>query len=267
MDDGHARVVAEAPQGFARPADPDLDRPLRIQRPFLDRHFERPAVMVFMPEEFRPGVAMGIEMHHGERLTVHPCQRFEDRQGDRMVAAGGKRQDPGGGDAVEIALDIGDRLVEVVDPLDVDIAEIRHFREIVGAHLGLVIGHPQKGGLIAQMARPVARPGTIGDAPVERNSDDADIDTFLTLFALAKRTAHEGGDSGIARTVFLAPCFFAIIVYADLRRRFFCHFGYPLLLRAESVFRFDGSLGEWLRYFRTSWFRTLQFFPVERKSR
>ena len=63
----------------------------------LDGARERRAVMVVGAEIVGAGVAMGVDVHHADRPLGG--DRAQDRQRNRMVAAGGKRNHPGGMDA------------------------------------------------------------------------------------------------------------------------------------------------------------------------
>ena len=66
-------------------ADADLDRTIGIDDAFLYGAADKRAVVDALAV-IRPGVLMGVELHHGER-AVDGGMRLEQRPGDEMVAA------------------------------------------------------------------------------------------------------------------------------------------------------------------------------------
>ena len=211
MDDGHPRLVAESPQRLGRASDADLDGTFRVERTVLHRHLERPAVMVLVSEQLRSGIAVGIEVDEAEGLAMGAGEGAHDRQGDGVVAAGGEGNDAGRRNSVVVAFDVRDRLVQAVHALDEDIPEVGGFREIVGAHTGLMVHHAHQRRLIAQMPWAVAGAGTIGHTAVERDPHDSDVDAVPSGRLFAQRASHERGDARVTRLVSLAECPLALV--------------------------------------------------------
>ena len=114
-----------------------------------------------------------------------------DRQGDGVVAAGAQRHDAGRRDPVVMAFDVRDRLVEPVNALDGDVAEVGDLREIAGAHSGLVVHHAHQRRLLAQVPRAMAGARTIGHPTVERHPHDSDVDAVPFGRLFMQGAAHE----------------------------------------------------------------------------
>ena len=218
------RFVAERPKGLGRPPDANLDRALRVQRTFLHRPPEGAAVVVLVAEEFGAGIAVRIEVHEPER-TGPLGERAHDGQGDGVVAARGERRDAGGADPVVPGFDFGDGPIQLVDTLDVHVAEIRRLCEIVGPHSRLVVLRPHEGGLVAEMPGPVPRTGTVCDRAIEWHSDETDVDAGPVLVILQEGTAQEGRHPRVARYVLFTP----------RRPTFVGHTGRPVFFVAHRI--------------------------------
>jgi len=80
-------------------------------------------------------------MDQADRFTGVFGHRAHDRQRDGMVPAPGQGHDASGHDLGIKCLDILDRTVEVIDPLDHDIAQVCQAGPVIGAGLGFVV-HP-----------------------------------------------------------------------------------------------------------------------------
>ena len=188
--------VAEPPDvGVVDAApDADLDGALGIEQTLLDRARERRAVMVVGAEIVGAGIAMGVDVHHANR--AQGGDRAQDRQRDRMVAAGGQRHDPG---LVDLAIeggDLGEPALEVERPLHPGVAEVGDPAELVGRDPARLVDLAHQRRLVADLARAVARAGAVGHAAVERHADQPDVDVRQIL---AIGRAHERRKPGVAR--------------------------------------------------------------------
>src|SRR5579864_3386081 len=107
MDHGHSGIEGEFPQELGGPANANLNRPLRIEHAIEHGMTERPAMMEFLSFERAARVAMRIDVDeaHGPAFA----DRLQDRIGDRMVAADGKRPHACADDLSEEVFDILER--------------------------------------------------------------------------------------------------------------------------------------------------------------
>ena len=137
---------------------------------------------------------MGVDVDHADRALGG--DRAQDRQRDRVVAAGRQRHDPGG---VHLAIEGGDlveRALEMERALHPGVAEIGDPAELIGCDAARLIDLAHQRGLVADLARPVPGAGAVGHAAVEGHADQPDVDGGEIL---AVGRAHEGGEPGVAR--------------------------------------------------------------------
>src|SRR5260221_624928 len=92
MDHRHAAVVGELPEELGRAANADLDGARRVEHAVEHGEAEGAAVMELGALVLARGVAMGVDMDEPDRPLG--AERFEDRIGDRVVAADGQRPHP-----------------------------------------------------------------------------------------------------------------------------------------------------------------------------
>jgi hypothetical protein len=168
MGEGHlVRVIDRA-------ADADLDGPPRVDQPLLDGPPERRAVGVAMIAEIAVvGVGMRVEMNEAERPVLG--DGAQDRQRREMVAAGAERHHALGVNAGEEPLDPGEAVGQV-DRIARRVADIGDPRQLVGGDPADMVDLADEARHVADLARPMARPGAVGGAAIPRHADQRDVE-------------------------------------------------------------------------------------------
>ncbi len=136
-------------------------------------------------------------MHEAERAAL--ADGLHDRQSHEMVAAGRERHDAGRMHLREERFDARERVHEI-DRVHRRVAEVGAMGEAIGLQAADVVDVAHQGGLVAHLARPVARAGPVGRAAVPGHADDADLDAGRRrLIDADVRQPHEGGDARESR--------------------------------------------------------------------
>ena len=177
---------------------PQLDDPLRIEQPFLDRPAEGGAVGEAAAAEITViGVGMRIEMHHAER--PEPGRRAvdaaQDGQRDQVVAARGQRPGAAGAEFGDPRLDRLERAHQV-HRVGIDVADIGDAAQPVGLGARHRMHPAQHRRHLPHLPRPVPRARAVGGAAVEGDAEQRDIQPGGVG---AHWQAHEAGRPGEAR--------------------------------------------------------------------
>src|SRR5262249_17226166 len=186
--DAHAAVVAEIPdvRVVHRSSDADLDRALGIEQTFLDRAAEGCPVMELGAEVVVPGVTMGVEMHHADGALLGDAAHHRERH--RMAAACGDRHHARGMKSPVEGSDLVERARELKGLLDPGVADIADPAERIGIDPARLVHLAHQARLVTDLAGAVPRTWPVGDAAVERNPREADVDRREIL---GQGRAHE----------------------------------------------------------------------------
>ena len=122
---------------------------------------------------------MCVDMHHAYRLLC--AEGLENRVRDRVVAAGTERQDTRFDNMPIESRDFGNLRLEVVSGWHLDIAYVGDTSQLVGIDVCCHVEDPHQAGRVTNFPRPVARPGTVGDAKIRRYADERDVEIFKRL--------------------------------------------------------------------------------------
>ncbi len=139
-------------------------------------------------------VGVGVDVHHADRAVL-AGHRPQDRQGDGVVAAHGRRHDVVGEHEVEVGLDAIDRIGQVervgghvADVVDAEAVEGRRPR-------GHVVG-TQQYRFGPDVARPVAGTRPVRRAEVEGHADHGDVEVGQGARTRQPHERAAAGESG-----------------------------------------------------------------------
>ena len=116
---------------------------------------------------------MGVDMDHADRPLRTDC--FQDRIGDRVVAADGQRRDAGLDNRPEGLLDILVAALQRITRAERDIADIGGLEHGEGRSPQRMVHRPHALDR-TDGARAEAGAGTVGHAKIHRHADDRDIE-------------------------------------------------------------------------------------------
>ena len=177
-----------------RAANADLHHALRVDQPILDGVAKRRAVVEAHALDRSQHIRMRVDMDETDRAIFYDA--FEDRIGDRMIAADGQR----GHARIREALEERDQILlhrRIVEQrIEAGVADIGDAGERERVDPGDVMGVAHQRRQVAHGARPVAGSHPIGRAAVEGHAADANIHA-LQIRPVGR--AHESRDLGEAR--------------------------------------------------------------------
>ena len=168
---------------------PDLHRPGHVDDAFLHGVVEHRPV-VDAPVLVAPRIAVGIEVHQGQRAAVVARMGPEQGQGDEVVATDGEDRRPGAEDGGRVALDAGGDLAGT--------AVVR--RAVSGVDDGETLrrveaprpGRPPRKlcGCGPDRARPETRARAVGGREIEGDAGDRDVGAFRIAYVRAPEEAE-----------------------------------------------------------------------------
>jgi hypothetical protein len=105
-----------------------------------------------------------------------------------VIATGGNGYHAGLVHRLEEGLDFIETALQMERALDPGIADVRHPAQVVGRDTARLIHPAHQARLVADLPRPVARPGAIGDTAVEGHAHESDVHAGQIL---GERRPHE----------------------------------------------------------------------------
>ena len=144
-------------------------------------------------------IGMAVELDHPHRALLG--HRPQDGQGTQMVPAPGQGQNASL-DHARIERLHPRHTVHQIAGVRCHIPQISTARQIKGRDPGRAVLRPDHGGQIAQLARTVARAGTVRRAAIPRRADQPNLHLAKTrMVERHVRQAHKGGHPCESRQV------------------------------------------------------------------